>query len=82
MIREIGSSFEATVYPALLDQLAGSQEGAGADAPLPKQTVSVKTVSVSGLVGVLETEGDVDKYLAALRNALIQTLHDGKRISL
>ena len=48
----------------------------------PKQTVSVKTVSAVGVTGVLETEEDVDRYLAALRDALIQTLNDGKRISL
>jgi hypothetical protein len=30
----------------------------------------------------LETEADVDKYLTALRSALIQTLNDGKRITL
>ena len=51
--------------------------------PTPaKQTVSVKTIAVPGASGVLETEADVDKYLAALRSALVQTLNDGKRISL
>jgi hypothetical protein len=82
LIREIGASFEASIYPALLDQLVASQEGGDDDTPPPKQTVSVKTVSAGGVTGVLETEEDVDRYLAALRNALIQTLNDGKRISL
>ena len=50
--------------------------------PPPKQTVSVKTISATGVTGVLETEEDVDRYLAALRAALVQTLNDGKRISL
>lgn len=89
LIRETGSSFEETVYPGLLDQLAASQpgDGDGGTPPPPKQTVSVKTISVktisaTGASGVLETEADVDRYLGALRSALVQTLNDGKRISL
>ena len=85
LIRELGSSFEETTYPGLLDQLAAAQEEIDPDDPTPKppkQTVSVKTISATGVAGVLETEVDVDNYLAALRNALVQTLNDGKRISL
>ncbi|MFE0025437.1 BREX system P-loop protein BrxC [Amycolatopsis sp. NPDC059021] len=83
LIREIGSSFEASVYPGLLDLLAASTQGGGGDdASPPKQTVSVKAISATGVSGVLETEEDVDRYLAALRTALVQTLNDGKRISL
>lgn len=83
LIREIGSSFEASVYPSLLDLLAASTQGDGRDdVPPPKQTVSVKTISATGISGVLETEEDVDRYLDALRMALVHTLNDGKRISL
>lgn len=82
LILQIGSTFESSDYPNLLDLLAASQQGGGDDAPPPKQTVSVKTIPVPGASGVLETEPDVDKYLAALRSALVQTLNDGKRISL
>jgi hypothetical protein len=83
LIREIGASFEASVYPELLDLLTASQQGDGDDnAPPPKQTVSIKTVSVVGVTGVLEEEEDIERYLTALRNALIQTLKAGKRISL
>ncbi|QMU74589.1 BREX system P-loop protein BrxC [Streptacidiphilus sp. PB12-B1b] len=86
LIRETGSSFEETVYPGLLDQLAASQQvdgdGEGGTPPPPKQTVSVKTISATGVSGVLETEADVDRYLDALRSALVKTLNDGKRISL
>jgi hypothetical protein len=81
LIRETGSSFEQTVYPGLLDQLAAAQQGGDEPSP-PKQTVSVKTVSAVGVSGVLETEEDVDPYLAALRTALVETLNDGKRIAL
>ena len=80
VLRQIGTDFDDSIYPALLDQLATSPQGGGA--PPPKLTVSIKTVTVPGASGVLETDGDVDKYLAALRAALIQTLNNGKRISL
>jgi hypothetical protein len=82
LVLQIGSNFESSDYPALLDLLAASQQGGGEDAPPPKQTVSVKTIQVPGASGILETEDDVDKYLAALRSALVQTLNDGKRITL
>jgi hypothetical protein len=81
LILQFGTDFEASVYPSLLDQLAASQQGGG-NGPPPKQTVAVKSVVVPAVSGVLETEDDVDKYLAALRAALLQTLDDGKRISL
>lgn len=84
MVLQLGSSFESTTYPALLDQLAASQvkDDDGEDRSPPKQTVSVKTVAVPGVAGVLESEADVDRYLAALRAALLAALNDGKRISL
>jgi hypothetical protein len=88
LIRESGSSFEETVYPGLLDLLAASQPkdgsggGDGGTPPPPKQTVSVRTITATGVSGVLETETDVDRYLDALRTALVKTLNDGKRISL
>ena len=82
LIRELGASFEESVYPGILDQLIASPQGGGDDATPPKQTVSIKTVSVVGVTGVLEEEEDIDPYLTALRKALIQTLKDGKRISL
>lgn len=83
LIREAGSSFESSTYPALVDQLAASREpDGGGDVPTPKQTVSIKTVTAVGVSGVLETEDQVDGYLAALRTALLNTLSDGKRISL
>jgi hypothetical protein len=83
LIREFAASFEEHAYPELLDQLAASHHHHHlGDAPPPRQTVSIKTISVSGVTGVLETEPDVDRYLGALRSALVQTVNDGKRISL
>ncbi|MCF3139114.1 BREX system P-loop protein BrxC [Paenarthrobacter sp. AR 02] len=86
LIREQGNSFEEKTYPELLDQLASSPRTiAGPDSPVPtpvKQTISVKTISVPGAHGVLENPDDVDRYLDALRSALLNTLNDGKRIAL
>ncbi|WP_027928180.1 BREX system P-loop protein BrxC [Amycolatopsis benzoatilytica] len=86
LIRQTGTSFEETVYPGLVDQLAAAQQangkGDGDAPPPPKQTVSVKTITATGVSGVLETEEDVDRYLGALRTALVLALNDGKRISL
>jgi len=82
LILQIGSNFEASDYPALLDLLTASQPSGGEDAPAPKQTVSIKTIAVPGASGVIETEADVDAYLTALRGALVQSLNDGKRIIL
>jgi hypothetical protein len=85
LIREQGNSFQEKTYPALLDQLASSVplEGTGDFQPKPvKQTVSVKTIAVTGVHGVLENAEDVDQYLDALREALLNTLSDGKRIAL
>ena len=82
LILQIGSTFESNDYPALLDLLAASRQGREGGEPSPKQTVSVKTIPVPGASGVLETEDDVEAYLAAMRSALIQTLNDGKRITL
>jgi len=82
LVLQIGSNFESGDYPALLDLLASSPEKPGPDPTPQKQTVSVKTILVPGVSGVLETETDVENYLDALRGALVQTLNDGKRISL
>jgi hypothetical protein len=82
LILQIATDFESTTYPALLDLLAASPKDGDKGAPPPKQTVSVKTIQVPGVSGVLESDADVDKYLEALRIALVQTLNDGKRISL
>lgn len=82
LIQQIGSNFESSEYPGLLDLLASSPAIPNPDPEPVKQTVSVKTVRVPGASGVLETEADIDNYLTALRSALIETLNDGKRITL
>lgn len=81
-ILQVGATFESNDYPELLDCLASSQQGGGNGAPPTKQTVSVRTIKVSGVSSVLESVTDVDNYLAALRNALVDTINDDKRITL
>jgi len=82
LILQIGSTFESSDYPNLLDLLASSPINPGPEPTPTKQTISVKNIPVPGATGVLESESDVDNYLAALRGALVRTLSDGKRISL
>ena len=89
VVREIANTFEERTYPAILDQLAAAPRSTGAEgdgepapAPAKKQTVSVKSIKAPGVHGVLETEEDVDRYLNALRTALIRALNDDKRIAL
>ncbi|MDH3005692.1 BREX system P-loop protein BrxC [Gordonia alkanivorans] len=82
LILQARSTFEQDGYPSLLSRLFESQQGGGDDDPPPAPMVSVKTISAPGVTGVLESESDVDNYLAALRTALVATLNDGKRITL
>ena len=92
-IREAWTTFEITQYPALLDQLAASARPSqlasdgGTPSPRPTSakpvvTVSIKNITVLGVSGVLRNSDDVERYLAALRDTLLATLEDGKRISL
>lgn len=82
VILQVGTTFEQDNYPALLSQLIDSQRGENGGISKPKPIVSVKTISASGVAGVLESEADVENYLSALRTALIAALNDGKRITL
>lgn len=89
VIDRIVSNFEETIYPSIFDQLDVSRPPAvietlrEEDAVLtPRKTVSVKAINVGEIHGFLETEEDVDRYLSALRTALIQTINDDKRIAL
>ena len=85
LVRELANAFEESGYPDILDRLAASAqaETVPGAAPAPrKQTVSIKTIAAKGVGGLLETTDDVDRYLAALRAALVAALDDNKRITL
>ena len=82
VLLQTGTTFEQNDYPALLSRLVESQQTPDVGTTPPNPMVSVKTISASGVTGVLESEADVDTYLVALRKALIATLNEGKRITL
>ena len=54
---------------------------AGTTVPIFAETLEL-SISATGMNGVLENEDDVDRYLGALRTALVQALNDDKRIAL
>ncbi|WP_029253807.1 BREX system P-loop protein BrxC [Paraoerskovia marina] len=82
LILQVGASFEHDGYPSLLSQLVESQQRGANDSQPPKPVVSIKSINVPGASGVIESEADVDTYLATYRAALVETLNDGKRITL
>ena len=80
--------FTSDQYPSILGALVppivGSGPGDDGDVdtpPTPPQFVSAKTVSVAASKSVLDTEADVDAYIRAFREALVQQIKDGKRIT-
>ncbi|QQT68047.1 BREX system P-loop protein BrxC [Brevibacterium casei] len=82
LILQSGAAFEQDCFPELLSQLAEAWRDGHEDAAAPKQVVSVKSINVPGALGILESEADIDTYLAKYRAALVATLNDGKRITL
>ena len=78
VIEQTGSHFASTDYPGLIDQLAKSVDPADPAKP----TVSLGTLTVVGAPTLIETEAEMETYLSALRALLIQTINDGKRITL
>lgn len=81
VILQMGSSFEEEHYPSLLNQL---EESAASDTEVvqpSKPVVFIKKIQVPGCTGTLETEADIDEYLAKYRAALVATLNEGKRIT-
>lgn len=82
-IRDIPVVFDSQTYPTLIDSLANNQTTPkpSGDDNSPKQTISVKTIPTPGAGGVIENEAEVDAYLADLKQALMQAIASGKRIS-
>lgn len=79
LVEQGKTRFEQIIYPALVERLLDS--GSGGNQP-PKPTVGVATIKATGGPTLIETEADVDAYLAVLRTALVQAVNDGKRITL
>lgn len=94
VIRNQANQFADTVYPGILDELAAAKPAPastpqlvpGPDpTPVPapvKQTVSIKRLALPGMGQVLETADDIDAYLDSLRETLLATINDNKRITL
>src|SRR5699024_1768631 len=91
VIQSIAATFAGTTYPEILDTLAAAAAETEAEArPVneefpaepPKQTVALNRLHLPGVGEVLETVDDVDRYLDELRQTLLNTINDNKRITL
>lgn len=90
VIRNIAATFAEITYPEILDTLAAAAEASNdtdsGDVQHPakptKQTVAMKRLHLPGAGEVLETADDVERYLAQLRQMLLTTINDNKRIAL
>jgi hypothetical protein len=94
VIRNVAATFADTTYPEILDELVATAPpeklpetpGAGTHptpAPAPsKQTIAIKRLALPGAGRVLENADDVDRYLDQLRETLLSTINDNKRIAL
>lgn len=78
VIQQAGSQFTSSDYPGLIDQLTKSAD----PAEPPKPTVSLGTLTLVGAPTLIESEAEMETYLSALRVLLMQTINDGKRITL
>lgn len=78
VMEQTGAHFVSTIYPALVDELA---ESANPSEPV-KPSVALSAIKVPTGPAFIQNETDIDHYLTALRAALVETLHDGKRITL
>ncbi|ASN39993.1 ATP-binding protein [Arthrobacter sp. 7749] len=94
VIRSLAGKFADTTYPEILDELRAAApvpkpvggpkpDGPIQPAPAPvKQTIAIKKLTLPGAGEVLETAGDVERYLDQLRQKLLVTINDNKRIAL
>lgn len=78
VMEQTGAHFVSTTYPALVDELAKS---ANPSVPV-KPSVALSAIKVPSGPVFIQSETDLDLYLTALRAALVETLNDGKRITL
>jgi hypothetical protein len=75
VVHQTGSQFESMTYPGLIDQLTKSGDAGGKP---QKPTVAVTSIKAAGGPAIIETEPDVDAYLAALRVALVQAIKENR----
>lgn len=75
VVHQTGSQFESATYPGLIDQLTKSADTGGKP---QKPTVAVASIKAAGGPAIIETEPDVDAYLAALRVSLVQAIKENR----
>lgn len=75
VVQQTGSQFESSTYPGLIDQLTKSADPGGEP---QKPTVAVATIKAVGGPAIIETEPDVDAYLAALRISLVHAIKENR----
>jgi hypothetical protein len=75
VVHQTGSQFESATYPGLIDQLTKSADPGGKP---QKPTVAVASIKAAGGPAIIETEPDVDAYLAALRVSLMQAIKENR----
>src|SRR5699024_12321665 len=94
VIRSLATTFADTTYPEILDELAAAAPAPepvvnpdpdipDPPAPVPaKHTIALNKLDLLGTGDVLETAADVDRYLDQLRETLLTTSNENKRIAL
>ncbi len=82
LILQIGTDFEASVYPSLLDQLAASATGRRQRSAPEANSLHQDSGRAWSLRRSRNRRLTSTSTSRALRAALLQTLNDGKRISL
>lgn len=91
-IQQQAERFIADTYPQIIDDLKVSNKTAGQvstpssgkDTPPEntKKTISIKKISLPSSGEVLENSADIERYLDKLRDVLLATINDNKRITL
>lgn len=91
-IQQQAERFVADTYPQVIDALQASINTVGKnsghdsgnnEAPARyRKTISIKKITMPGSGEVLETSTDVDRYLDNLREVLLATINENKRITL
>lgn len=75
VVDQTGSQFESVTYPGLIDQLTKSADPGGEP---QKPTIAVASIKAAGGPAIIETEPDVDAYLAALRVSLVRAIKENR----
>jgi polyhydroxyalkanoate synthesis regulator phasin len=90
VVRDIQRQFEDSEYPGLLARMQllakrGSETGGSDGTPdggvTEPSIVPIRNVYVSAPKAVLQDEGDLDEYLSVFREAVLEEIKSGKKVS-